>query len=109
MHYVTALTNIIIGVVRIRMEAEEPGPKPPLIFVYYHFRGQLQALRNLCFYIQEPFHEAHLDRFEEQKKILPPQVLEQLTKFKLDRENLPSLIHGDILVEGQRTIARYIC
>ena len=44
----------------------------PLIFVYYHFRGQMQALRNILCYLELPFFEVFLERLAEQKKTLPP-------------------------------------
>ncbi len=86
------------------METVNEEPLPPIL-VYYRFRGQLQPIRNLYCYLELPFLEIHMDYFEEQKKELPTHILQHIRKFKIQSEQLPVLIHNDLVIEGQYPIA----
>ncbi len=90
------------------METVNEEPLPPIL-VYYRFRGQLQPIRNLYCYLELPFLEIHMDYFEEQKKELPTHILQHIRKFKIQSEQLPVLIHNDLVIEGQYPIALYTC
>ena len=68
----------------------------------------MQPIRNLLSYMNMTYIEVFLDRIEEQKKTLPKSVLQQLSKHKIDRNQLPALIHGEIFIEGQNVIASYL-
>lgn len=70
----------------------------------------MQPIRNLLCYIQQPFHEVYLDQIESQKKTLPPAILQQVCRFKckIDRNQLPALIHGDLFMDGINVIAPYL-
>jgi len=54
--------------------------------------------RHLLCYLNLPFHDVLLDIFQEQKQRLPANVLERLKGTKIDKNDLPILIHGEIIV-----------
>jgi hypothetical protein len=56
----------------------------------------MQPIRNLLCYLQLSFHEVYLDQMEVMKKTLPPNILQQMCRFKakVNRNQLPALIHG---------------
>jgi len=70
----------------------------------------MQPIRNLLYYMQLPFHEVFLDQIESQKKSLPPDILQQVCRFKskFDRNQLPALIHGELFMNGINVIAPYL-
>jgi hypothetical protein len=55
------------------------------------------------------FIEVHLDQLDQQRRKFPLSVLKQLSKCKVDREQLPALVHADSFVEGQSEISYYLC
>lgn len=91
------------------MQIEEIHESAALILVYYKFRGQLQPIRNLLCYIEVPFYEVHLEYIEEQKNTLPKEIVKQVRRFKIDRSQLPAMIHGNIYAEGPEPICSYLC
>ena len=58
-------------------------------------RGQAQAIRSFFCYLKEQFVEVHLDRFEQQRKILPLAVINRLKNVRIDKTLLPILIDGE--------------
>lgn len=81
----------------------------PLILVYYRFRGLLQPIRNLYCYLELPFIELQLDHIEDQKKFLSPVIIQHISKLKIDKNQLPVLIHGNLVVEGVYPVVVYSC
>jgi hypothetical protein len=53
----------------------------PLILVYYSFRGLAQPIRSLLCYLDLPYAEIHLDRFEQQSQEQLPHILEHYKNF----------------------------
>lgn len=42
-----------------------------LLLVYYNFKGLAQTVRHFLCYLDLPFLDIHLDRFQEQRQQLP--------------------------------------
>ncbi len=69
----------------------------------------MQPIRNLLCYMDVPFVEIHPEYLEETKKRLPSKIIEHIKKFRIDKSQLPALIHGDLYFWGQIPICIYIC
>lgn len=47
---------------------------PPVVLIYFDFKGMAHVARHLLCYLGVPFVDVLLDRLEEQRKTLPPSV-----------------------------------
>ena len=80
-----------------------------LVLVYYNFRGQMQPIRNLMCYLKLTFVEVHLENFNSQRDTLSSVVLELLRGLKIDRSQLPMLLHEGLIVNQPFAIMGYLC
>lgn len=57
----------------------------PIILVYYDFKGLGHLVRQLLCYLDLPFVNIHLDKIEEQRKYLSPEVIAILRGAKINK------------------------
>jgi hypothetical protein len=60
-------------------------------------------------YLHLPFVDVLLDCIEEQKKLLPKEIFETLRGLKIDKTQLPILVHEGMVIEQLFPVMTYIC
>jgi len=81
---------------------------PPLIFVYFNFRGKLQPIRHMACCLQLNFVEVHLEDKEETRKCLPQEVIRGLKSIPIEKHLLPLLVHNGLCIYDTYPIMAYI-
>jgi hypothetical protein len=75
------------------MEASFELEEPPIILVYYKFRGMAQMVRHLLCYLNLPFQDIYIEQYQKQKLFLSTTILNRLKGVKINVNDLPLLIH----------------